>query len=167
MKLSDIKNNNKIKLKYSGSLFDDNKIYTYQILYETSNKYNMSDNAVILKEENILGRELNNDGIIFEDNLDALSPDDNYLYTLKVIYNDNFVYQKELTINKTADIEYENGDLNKNDKIDLKDIILLIKKYLGTENYTEDDLIIGDMNNNGKIDLKDIILLIKKYLKTD
>ena len=164
IKPSDINVDNKIKIQYSGSLFDDNKIYKYKILYEPSNKYSISDNAITLKEENISGYELNNNGIIFEDNLNILSKDDNYLYSLLVTYYDSFVYKKDLAINKTADIEYESGDLNKNNKIDLKDIILLIKKYLGTENYTEEDLIIGDMNNNSKLDLKDIIILIRTYL---
>ena len=59
------------------------------------------------------------------------------------------------------------GDINHNGKIDLKDIILLIKKYLNTDTASNEDIIIGDMNDNGKIDLKDIILLIKKYLNID
>ena len=58
----------------------------------------------------------------------------------------------------------EKGDMNNNGKIDLKDIIILIKNYLDAEELSEDKITIGDMNNNGKIDLKDIILLIKTYL---
>ena len=57
------------------------------------------------------------------------------------------------------------GDMNKNGKIDLKDIITLIKKYLNTDSTNNQDITTGDINNNGKIDLKDIILLIKDYLK--
>ena len=59
------------------------------------------------------------------------------------------------------------GDLNNNSKVDLKDIISLIKKYLGTDNTSSKDVKVGDMNNNSKIDLKDIILLIKKYLGSE
>ena len=55
--------------------------------------------------------------------------------------------------------------MNKNGKIDLKDIITLIKKYLNTDSTNNQDITTGDINNNGKIDLKDIILLIKDYLK--
>ena len=56
------------------------------------------------------------------------------------------------------------GDMNYNSKIDLKDVISLIKKYLGTDNASSKDVKVGDMNSNSKIDLKDIILLIKRYL---
>ena len=63
-----------------------------------------------------------------------------------------------------GDLEYINGDMNKNGKIDLKDVILLIKKYLGSEDTNEEDISIGDMNENGKLDLKDVIILIKTYL---
>ena len=69
---------------------------------------------------------------------------------------------KTITYKKPA---YMKGDLNKNGKIDLKDIIILIKKYLGTIDSSNEDIVIGDMNSNNKIDLKDIILLIKTYLQ--
>ena len=58
----------------------------------------------------------------------------------------------------------EKGDMNLNNRIDIKDIILLIKKYLKTLEITGNDLYLGDMNDNGKIDIKDIILLINTYL---
>ena len=71
--------------------------------------------------------------------------------------------------NKTATIkvnvnDYMKGDMNKNQKIDLKDIIILIKKYLNSSDASSEDITIGDMNNNGKLDLKDIIILIRTYL---
>ena len=166
IKLSDIQKDNKIKILYSGSLFDDNKVYTYELLYDNSNdnNYSISDKATTIEEGNISGFDLNNSGISFENNLDVSEKNDNYIYTLKILYDDNFVYQKDIIIRKTIDIEYITGDLNNNKKIDLKDIIILIRKYLGSESYTEDELIIGDMNNNNVLDLKDIILLIKIYL---
>ena len=58
---------------------------------------------------------------------------------------------------------YKMGDMNQNGKIDLKDIIILIKIYIGSKQQNDLYLTIGDMNNNGKIDLKDIILLLKLY----
>lgn len=67
---------------------------------------------------------------------------------------------------KVNEPQYKKGDMNHNGRIDLKDIILLIKKYLGILDLEGNDLYIGDMNNNSKIDLKDIILLIKTYLGT-
>ena len=71
--------------------------------------------------------------------------------------------------NKTATIkvnvnDYMKGDMNKNQKIDLKDIIILIKKYLNSSDASSEDILIGDMNYNNKLDLKDIIILIRTYL---
>ena len=59
---------------------------------------------------------------------------------------------------------YIKGDLNRNGKIELSDIIYLLKYYLGTNEANELDTIIGDMDNNQNINLNDIILLLKKYL---
>ena len=60
--------------------------------------------------------------------------------------------------------EYEKGDLNKDGNIGLQDIIYLLKRYLGIEEITEEDISIGDMNEDGKIGLTDVILLIRVYL---
>ena len=54
--------------------------------------------------------------------------------------------------------------MNQNGKVDLQDIIILLKKYLGTLTTTDEDKTIGDMDNNGSIGLKDIILLLRTYL---
>lgn len=56
------------------------------------------------------------------------------------------------------------GDFNKNDKIDLYDVIQLLKIYLGVVEPTDLDTRIGDMNNSNIIELNDIILLLKIYL---
>ena len=69
-----------------------------------------------------------------------------------------------LNINAKVSVVNLKGDMNHNGKIDLKDIILLIKTYLGIDDISDEDSVMGDMNHNGKIDLKDIILLIKFYL---
>lgn len=63
--------------------------------------------------------------------------------------------------------DYVKGDLNGNGKIDLSDIILLLKRYLGTEITTENDIEIGDIDSNKKIEINDIILLLRIYLKTN
>lgn len=60
--------------------------------------------------------------------------------------------------------DYLMGDMNQNGKIDLKDIIILIKIYIGSKQQSDLDLTIGDMNQNGKIDLSDIILTLKLYV---
>ena len=64
----------------------------------------------------------------------------------------------------TGNESYIKGDMNRNGKIDLQDIIILLKKYLGTLTTTDEDKTIGDMDNNGSIGLKDIILLLRTYL---
>ena len=71
-------------------------------------------------------------------------------------------------------IEFENiylknkniykGDLNDNGKIDLADIIILLKKYLGIEETSVEEIRYIDMDDDGKIGLSDIIGLLKIYL---
>ena len=55
--------------------------------------------------------------------------------------------------------------MNKNSKIDLADIIILLKKYLNDDATTE-EIEMGDMDDNGSIGLKDIIELLKVYLNS-
>lgn len=59
--------------------------------------------------------------------------------------------------------QYLKGDMNKNEKIDLSDIITLLKVYLNGS-PTEEEIQIGDMDDNGSIGLNDIIALLKLYL---
>lgn len=66
-----------------------------------------------------------------------------------------------ITINVTS---YLKGDMNKNDYIDLPDIIYLLKRYLNIEETTAEDIAIGDMNEDGSLGLTDIIMLLKSYL---
>ena len=65
-----------------------------------------------------------------------------------------------ITINVTG---YLKGDLNKNNHIDLPDIIHLLKRYLNIEETTTEDLMIGDMNEDGSLGLPDIIMLLRIY----
>lgn len=55
------------------------------------------------------------------------------------------------------------GDMNGNGRIDLADIITLLKKYL-SDDFTDEEKLTGDMNDNKRIDLADIIALLKAYL---
>lgn len=59
---------------------------------------------------------------------------------------------------------YIKGDLNKNNQIDLPDIIYLLKRYLGIFAPSVEDIIIGDMDENGSIGLNDVIILLRLYL---
>ena len=65
------------------------------------------------------------------------------------------------TINITV---YTKGDIDNNGNVDLGDVTTLLKKYLGTEEATKEDIVIFDMNNNGKIELNDLVELLKIYL---
>ena len=55
------------------------------------------------------------------------------------------------------------GDINNDDKMDLNDVVTLLKKYLHNDISTR-DIKLGDMDNNGIIGLNDIVLLIREYL---
>ena len=59
------------------------------------------------------------------------------------------------------------GDIDKDGKIALNDVIVLIKKYLGIFSITADDLLTGDMDKNGIIGINDVILLLKTYIGLD
>ena len=62
-------------------------------------------------------------------------------------------------------VEADKGDMNGNGKIDLTDIIILLRKYLN-DDATPEEIKIGDMDDNGSIGLKDIIDLLKVYLNS-
>ena len=57
--------------------------------------------------------------------------------------------------------------MNRDGNITLNDVIILLRKYLGTETVSAEDIQIGDMNDNGSIGLTDIILLLRRYLGID
>ena len=117
------------------------------------------------------GEEVTDDKITFESkNTDIATVDNNGLVKAisegeTVIYG-KYYNQTKNTI-KVKVINYLKGDMNRNGKIDLQDIIILLKKYLKTLETTTEDLKIGDMNEDGSIGIKDIILLLRTYLNTN
>ena len=58
------------------------------------------------------------------------------------------------------------GDLNNNKIIDLQDVIILLKIYLGAQEADEYSMSIGDMNDNNSININDIIILLRLYLNS-
>jgi len=99
----------------------------------------------------------------------ALTPGENITITLNNLIGsdgDNDIISNKTASKNVAFTEnaYTKGDLNKNNKIDLQDIIYLLKRYLGVETATTEDIEIGDMDDNGSLGLKDVILLLKTYL---
>ena len=87
---------------------------------------------------------------------------------IRVINSDVSTYDSEDISNNVYTInvivkDYIKGDINRNDRIDLADIMAALKKYLDN-NIDEDEIKFIDMNDNGKVDLGDITLLLKAYL---
>ncbi len=63
----------------------------------------------------------------------------------------------------TGEVLYLKGDMNQNGKIDLTDILILIKLYFNKLTPNDYYEIVGDMNSNDRYDLTDILILIKTY----
>ena len=57
------------------------------------------------------------------------------------------------------------GDMNGNGKIDLADVILLLRRYLN-DDATPEEILTGDIDNSGSIGLSDIIGLLRMYLES-
>ena len=129
-------------------------------LNNNNNTFTINSNTGINTESDILVLNFKNIGLNELEKttitINELSANNGELSLTKNIISKEVIYSENGFIK---------GDMNNNGKIDLKDVILLIKKYLGTEEVTNNDITIGDMNNNKKLDLKDIILLIKDYLQ--
>lgn len=69
------------------------------------------------------------------------------------------------TVSSTVEVvDYLKGDINKDGKINLTDVIQLLKIYLNINPSIEDIITLGDMDNNNTINLSDVIILLKTYL---
>lgn len=62
--------------------------------------------------------------------------------------------------NKTVKV----GDINKDDKINISDLLMIQKSILGLESLEGDAAKAADLNNNGKIDIADLLKLQKHIL---
>lgn len=67
---------------------------------------------------------------------------------------------KEPEGNKTLKM----GDVNKDDKINISDLLMIQKSILGLESLEGDAAAAADLNNNGKIDIADLLKLQKHIL---
>lgn len=67
---------------------------------------------------------------------------------------------KEPEGNKTVKM----GDVNKDDKINISDLLMIQKSILGLESLEGDAAAAADLNNNGKIDIADLLKLQKHIL---
>ena len=155
---------------YSSDVIVDVKSPLNSISFEKNVKYIKLNTSSKLKlQYNPVDTTDNKSALWSSDNTSIVSVDQNGVIignalgeaNIKAVVND-----KEALI-RIVVTEYISGDMNQNGKIDLQDIIILLKKYLGTLTTTEEDKTIGDMDNNGSIGLKDIILLLRTYLGTN
>ena len=96
-------------------------------------------------------------------NLTAADSGNYYLTALLTSDYYYSIYYLSKPLNLTVNVSITKGDMNGNSKIDLADIIVLLKKYLNGD-ATEEEIVHGDMDNDGNIGLKDIIILLKSYL---
>lgn len=116
-------------------------------LLEDANKYIISSDGLTLGITNLTRKDSGNYY------LTALLTSD--------VYYSVYYLSKPISLIVNGDILL--GDMNQNDKIDLSDIIILLKKYLSGD-ATSQELELGDMNGDGNLGLSDIITLLKVYL---
>lgn len=131
--------------EFFNGTFDQNGEYYAMIKVKANDGYKITYD--ILNHYTVNGRELDTDN---GDQIIELN-------------NSNFVFVMKIAP-QGSEPPIMTGDMNGNGRIDLSDIIALLKKYLSGD-ATNADLAVGDMDHNGSIGLRDIILLLKEYLK--
>ena len=158
-----------ITTEYNKNIIND--YYTY-IDYYAISEY-VSDDDYTIDEEKLTVRDipknttvdefLTNNGIegvakIYKgDNIVTGVIETGMYLKLYIGYNET----EFISIKLVVEGSYLKGDLNGNGRIDLADIIILLKAYLTSEDIDEE---VGDINENSRIDLADIIMLLKIYL---
>ncbi|MBR3531013.1 MAG: hypothetical protein IKN83_06565, partial [Bacteroidaceae bacterium] len=60
--------------------------------------------------------------------------------------------------------DYELGDVNKDDVVDISDVVMTVNYVLGNET-NESVLVYGDMDGNGIIDITDVVALVNQILQ--
>jgi len=90
----------------------------------------------------------------------------NYTITVSItpVTNEKYIEDNVYSCNVNVTIL---GDINGDFKVDIKDLVLVIKafgKYKSHPNWNENHLIRNaDVNNDDKVDIKDLVLVIKHY----
>lgn len=149
VKTFDIVNDYELKMKKENITISLGSSYNLD-LYTEPNLYFLSKYAT--------WTSLNND-VVMVDSEGKVTAKGLGSTKVKAVFRDKVVYCDVEVVN------YMKGDMNKDGNINLTDVIILLKKYLGISDIFNDDIVIGDMNNNSKIDLTDVIILLKQYLK--
>lgn len=126
----------------------------------------VAGNTIVIKKVN--GYEYSLDGIHYQDSniFNGLKKDSEYVIYQRIKETDDTyksVKSEGLSV-RTSNVML--GDLNGNGKIDLPDVLMVLKLYFGKIKMNNDYLKTGDINNNGKIDLADVIAILKNHFKT-
>jgi hypothetical protein len=56
------------------------------------------------------------------------------------------------------------GDMNRNGQLDTGDATLILRKVVGLESTSPEDILIGDMNGNSFLDSGDATIILRKVV---
>ena len=70
------------------------------------------------------------------------------------------------SFNTVFAVKYK-GDMNEDNKRDIKDVRLLLQEYVNSRKWSPEELKARDMNNDSIIDLMDVRLLLQSYINQD
>lgn len=170
-----ILNGEEVKNFKSGTTLTDEGFYTLTAIDKAGNKTQISFQIM----------ENNNQNYIIQDNIikniseqTKKSDFDNKLklgITYKIARNDEEINEKDNiatgdVLTTSAGDKYTlivTGDLNKDGKLNLKDLVKMRKYFLDGNNLDENEMLAADCNFDGKINLKDLVKMRLMLLNQD
>lgn len=170
-----ILNGEEVKNFKSGTTLTEEGFYTLTVIDKAGNKTQISFQIM----------ENNNQNYIIQDNIikniseQTIKLDfDNKLklgITYKIARNDEEINEKDNIatgdiLTTSAGDKYTlivTGDLNKDGKLNLKDLVKMRKYFLDGNNLDENEILAADCNFDGKINLKDLVKMRLMLLNQD
>lgn len=170
-----ILNGEEVKNFKSGTTLTEEGFYTLTVIDKAGNKTQISFQIM----------ENNNQNYIIQDNIikniseQTIKLDfDNKLklgITYKIAKNDEEINEKDNIatgdiLTTSAGDKYTlivTGDLNKDGKLNLKDLVKMRKYFLDGNNLDENEILAADCNFDGKINLKDLVKMRLMLLNQD
>lgn len=170
-----ILNGEEVKNFKSGTTLTEEGFYTLTVIDKAGNKTQISFQIM----------ENNNQNYIIQDNIikniseqTKKSDFDNKLklgITYKIARNDEEINEKDNiatgdVLTTSAGDKYTlivTGDLNKDGKLNLKDLVKMRKYFLDGNNLDENEILAADCNFDGKINLKDLVKMRLMLLNQD
>lgn len=170
-----ILNGEEVKNFKSGTTLTEEGFYTLTAIDKAGNKIQISFQIM----------ENNNQNYIIQDNIikniseqTKKSDFDNKLklgITYKIARNDEEINEKDNiatgdVLTTSAGDKYTlivTGDLNKDGKLNLKDLVKMRKYFLDGNNLDENEILSADCNFDGKINLKDLVKMRLMLLNQD